>query len=47
LGSLLLLYLVFGLMILMNYDHVSLWYIARLFVIVHDKITMFSWNMER
>jgi hypothetical protein len=44
---LLLLYLVFGLIILMNYGHVSLWYIVGLFIIVHIKITMVNWNMEQ
>jgi hypothetical protein len=44
---LLLLYLIFKLMIFMNYDHVSSWYIIRLFIIVHDKIVMFNWTMER
>jgi hypothetical protein len=36
----LLLYLVFVFMLLMNYDHASLCYIARLFVIIHDKIIL-------
>jgi hypothetical protein len=36
----LLSYLVFGLMVLMNFDHVSLSYNAGLFIIVHDNIIL-------
>jgi hypothetical protein len=44
---LLLLFLVFGLMILMNYDHVSLCYIVGLLIIVHDNIILLigTWSL--
>jgi hypothetical protein len=44
---LLLLYLVFRLMILMNYDHVLLWYIAGIFITLHDKIILLiaTWSL--
>jgi hypothetical protein len=41
--ALLLLYLILGLMVPMNYDHVY----CQCSIIVQDKITLFKWNMER
>jgi hypothetical protein len=40
----LLLYLVLGLILYMNYDHV---FIVNGLFIMHDKFNVFNWNMER
>jgi L-asparagine transporter-like permease len=45
--ALLLLYLVLGLMLLMNHTHVPLLFISVGFIMIHDKIILFNWNMER
>jgi hypothetical protein len=44
---LLLLYLVFGLLLLINHAHVPLLFITVGFIMIHDKIILFNWNMER
>jgi hypothetical protein len=44
---LLLLYLFFGLILLMNHAHVPLLFITIDFIMIHDKIILFNWNMKR
>jgi hypothetical protein len=44
---LLLLYLFFGLILLMNHTHVPLLFITVGFIMIHGKIILFNWNMER
>jgi hypothetical protein len=45
--DLLLLYLVFGLLLLMNHAHVPLLLMAIGFIMIHDKIILSNWNIER
>jgi hypothetical protein len=46
LGSIASALLGFGLILLMIHAHVPLWFIIVSFIIMHDKIILFNWNME-
>jgi hypothetical protein len=37
----------FRLKIFIIHDHVPLWFIIVGFIIMHDKITLFNWKLER
>jgi hypothetical protein len=42
-----LFYLVFRLLLLMNHAHVPLLFVIVGFIMIHGKIILFNWNMER
>jgi hypothetical protein len=31
----------------LNHDHVLLWLVIIGFIIIHDKVILFNWNMKR